>query len=253
MQQWSYECVTAPSGNCIQAEVRNGSGPTFILIPETWGNALTRDRLIEALDPDMNLVCVALAGQDENWPPPQRPSIPQFSEDILSLTEKLRLGQFFVGGHSLGGMIAIDLMRFGPERILGVVSIEGWTNWTVKSEAFKGDTSSTLDNSQMELLQQIRHKLLDRWDPQHRAEYGMMWTKWDGWEILSASDIPVLEIWGDRGHPSPSRELMRIPDRKNIIVEWIPKASHNLLVEAPERLAQLINGFISEKSKNRFS
>jgi len=250
MGQWSHIDSVAPSGNRTLAEVRDGSGPSLVLVPGTWGNARTRARLVEELDRDLKLVCVTLAGQDDNWPPPERPSIPQFSEDVFSLADQLGLERFFVGGNSLGGMIAIDMLRFGLDRILGAISIEGWTHWTVLDDAFGGDTSNTLGNSQREFLDDVRRQLLDRWKPELRAKYATMWKKWDGWEILAATQVSVLEIWGDRGRPRPSRELMRLPDRENIKLEWIPGASHNLLVEAPERLAELINGFTKASKRD---
>lgn len=234
----------APSGNRVQAKVRHGSAPALILIPGTWGNAQTRPRLVDMLDRDRMLVCIALAGQDDNWPPPQQPSITQFSGDLLSLADRLALERFFVGGNSLGGMISVDMLRLCPERLLGAISIEGWTHWEVLEKAFQGDTSSTLNETRQHYLTQVRDKLLGRWEPGLRAKYGTMWKKWDGWETLETTQVPVLEIWGDRGRSRPSRGQLRIPDRKNIQLEWIPGASHNLLVEAPERLAELMNYFM---------
>jgi pimeloyl-ACP methyl ester carboxylesterase len=167
---------------------------------------------------------------------------------VLSLADTLGLERFFVGGNSLGGMIAIDMLRLAPNRISGAISIEGWTHWTVSQDAFDSDTSSTLNDRQRAFLEQVRHSLLDRWDPELRAEYGTMWKHWDGWDTLATTSIPVLEIWGDRGRPRPSRDRMRIPDRENIELAWIPGASHHLLTEAPDRLAEFINGFMRRVS-----
>ncbi len=244
MAQLSQIEHAAPSGNRVQASVRQGTGSCLVLVPGTWGSAQTRGQFIENLDPDLRLVCVALAGQDDNWPPPEHPSIPQFSEDLVSFADKLGLKKFFVGGNSLGGMIAIDMLRLCPSRLLGAIPIEGWTHWEVLENAFQGDTSNTLNENQRQFLKEVRSKLLDRWDPQQSAEYGTMWKRWDGWETLASTLIPVLEIWGDRGRARPSREQLRIPERENIQLEWIPGASHNLLIEAPERLAELINRFV---------
>ena len=241
---WTPFEHVAASGNRVQADVREGTGPNLVLIPGTWGNAQERTRLLEKLDLDLALVCIALAGQDDNWPPPRRPSIPQFSQDVLSLVDKLGLAQFFVAGNSLGGMIAIDMLRLCPRRILGAISIEGWTHWGVAQNAFQGDTSSTLTEAQQLWRKQMRDRLLNRWEPELRAEYGTVWKRWDGWETLETTQLPVLEIWGDRGRARPSREQLRVPDRENIHLEWISGVSHNLLIEAPERLATLMNRFV---------
>lgn len=244
MNGWRHIDHVARSGNRITAEVREGNGPTLFLVPGTWGNAQTRGPLIQNLDDDLNVVCVALAGQDDNWPPPESPSIPQFTDDVISLADDLGCEKFFVGGNSLGGMIAIDALRFGAGRISGAIAIEGWTHSTVSRNAFQGDTGSTLDAAQSAFLKEVRKSLLDRWDPEQKSRYSTMWKEWDGWEILESIEIPVLEIWGDRARKRPSRDVMRIPDREIIQLEWIPGASHSLLVEAPKRLAELINRFL---------
>lgn len=244
MPSWSHIDLAYPNENRIQADVRNGTGPALILVPGTWGSKDTRGKLVEQLDNDIHLVCTALAGQDDNWPPPEEASIPEFSRNVLSLADNLGLEQFFVGGNSLGGMIAVDMLRFGPDRILGAVSIEGWTHWTVAENAFDSDVSSILTDDQKELIKQVRHKLIDRWPPEQKAMYERIWKEWSGWDILEKTDIPVLEIWGDRGRPRPSREVLQIPEKDTIELVWIPDASHSLLVEAPDRLAELINGFI---------
>lgn len=249
MAPWHHIEHITPSGNPIHAEISQGKGPSLILVPGTWGNAQTRMQLIEKLDPNINLICVSLAGQDDNWPPPQNPSIPQFSEDIISLADKLALKQFYVGGNSLGGMIAIDMLQYGPNRMLGAIAIEGWTHWTVSEAAFGSDTSSTLNKVQQAYLQKVRDKLLNRWEPQQKAEYSAMWKKWNGWDILNTTQIPVLEIWGDRARPKPTLEQMKIPNRNNIQLTWITNASHNLLIEAPEQLAKLINNFIENANR----
>lgn len=245
---WRHTELTLPDGHRIHAEVCDGDGPVFVLIPGTWGNALTRGPLLAQLDARFQLVCVALGGQDDNWPPPKRFSIPQFGEAVLALCDHLGFDRFFVGGHSLGGMISIDMLRAGPDRVRGVVAMEGWTHWRVKEAAFDHDVDSTLAPGQRRMLAEVRHKLVDRWEPTLRDAFCRMWMQWDGWSILESTDIPVLELWGDRGRTRPCRDLLRIPDRPNIRLEWIAGVSHDLPVEAPEQAAVLINQFIKECS-----
>jgi pimeloyl-ACP methyl ester carboxylesterase len=199
---------------------------------------------MERLDPSITVVNVALPGQDDNWPPPEHSSIPEFSQDVLRLADSIGIERFIVGGHSLGGMISVDMLRFGPDRIAGAIAIEGWTHYTVSQNAFNKNVADTQSPEQKAFLAQVRRNLQDRWDPLLRERYTSQWRKWNGWEILAASDIPVLEIWGDRGNPRPNLETMQIPDKPNIEIAWIENCSHSLHVEAPELLAELINKFI---------
>ena len=54
-----------------------------------------------------------------------------------------------------------------------------------------------------------------------------------------------------RGRPRPSPELLRVPDRRNVRLEWIANAYHNLFIEAPERTAELVNEFIIDVGESR--
>lgn len=250
MAQCNDPVVSIPrsDGTKVTAQIRYGTGPVLVMIPGTWGNASTRGPLMAALDPELTVINVALPGQDDNWPPPQHASIPEFSKDVLRLVDSLEIERFFVGGNSLGGMISVDMLRFGPDRIAGAIPLEGWTHYSVSKNAFGGNTSGTLTSEQEAFLERVHVELLSRWDSELRRRYSSMWREWDGFAILSATEISVLEIWGDRGAPRPSLETMQIPDKPNIEVAWIEGCSHSLLVEAPEKLAGIINGFIRRVS-----
>jgi pimeloyl-ACP methyl ester carboxylesterase len=231
-------------GTHTTARIRDGKGPALVLIPGTWGNMRTRGRLMELLDPDLTIVNVALAGQDDNWPPPSEPSIPRFAPEVFRLADKIGLERFFVGGHSLGGMVAIEMLRAKDNRIRGAISIEGWTHHDVASNAFAGNINGTLKPEQQAFVEDERNKLFDRWGPAMRTKYTSVWKQWDGSDILATTTVPILEIWGDRARPLPSRAAMRIPERPNIELFWVRGASHSLLVEAPEILAKEMNRFI---------
>ena len=56
--------------------------------------------------------------------------------------------------------------------------------------------------------------------------------------------IPVLEVWGDRNRPRPSRRQRRIPERPNIQLQWMAGASHSLPLERPQEVAEAINRFV---------
>ena len=54
----------------------------------------------------------------------------------------------------------------------------------------------------------------------------------------------MLEVWGDRNQPRPSRRQMRIPERANIQLRWVPGASHSLPLEKPQEVADAIDRFV---------
>ena len=223
------------------------AGPSLLLIPGSWGVYQQYDAVRSYLDQDVNLVIVELPGHGQSWPPTLEGSIESFARDVLRVTDVLGWKSWYAGGHSIGGMIAIELAAQRPERIAGVISIEGWTHHQVLAEAFSGRLYETLSASQEQQRQLARQKTLNRFSNEQRASFVSIWTRWDGEPILRTTPVRVLEVWGDRNEPLPDRQAMRIPDRKNVRLHWIKGASHALPLERPAQVAAAINRFIQTR------
>ena len=235
----------------ISAFLRSGNGPTLVLIPGTWGPAAHFEEAAKDLDPDLNLILLEVPGQGDNWPPPKNATMGMLTEYAYAALEHLGVERFYLGGHSLGGMMSVEMLRICPDRLLGIIPIEGWTHHSVAEDAFHGAVTSTLNDEQMARREDIRRQVLDRWDEDERLEFAKIWRRWDGYELLATTDVPVLEIWGDRGAPIPSLKDMKIPHRPNIDIHWVNGASHSLLMEAPGEVAAAINRFIARIEETR--
>ena len=59
--------------------------------------------------------------------------VEQFAEDVLLISDLAGLQRFYVGGHSIGGMVALEVGRASPGRVKGIVSVEGWTDYRVQA------------------------------------------------------------------------------------------------------------------------
>lgn len=51
-------------------------------------------------------------------------TIEQYADDLLELLDKLNLGKVVLGGHSMGGYVALAFADKYPERVAGLVMIE---------------------------------------------------------------------------------------------------------------------------------
>jgi pimeloyl-ACP methyl ester carboxylesterase len=150
-----------------------------------------------------------------------------------------------VGGHSIGGMIAIELGGRHPDRVKGMVAIEGWTHYKVARNAFNGQNDLTLSVAQRARRDELRKPVMSRWTAEQIKAFTSIWRTWNGIELLRDTPLPVLELWGDRKLPyHPNREMMQIPDRPNIELQWIAGASHFLPLERPGDVAKAMNAFI---------
>lgn len=104
------------SGGQISCYRRPGTGPTLLLIPGTFSDARMYAPLIRELDPSLDLLLLENRGLGGSWPPPEQSSIEQCSADAAFVLDALHVDRFYVGGHSLGGMIAIEMGRQFPDR-----------------------------------------------------------------------------------------------------------------------------------------
>lgn len=233
----------------LSCVLRPAAGPTLVLIPGSFSSAAAWDEVAAGLPPDISLVIVELRGHGDSWPPPPPgASMEDLAADVLVAADALGLERFFIGGHSIGGMVAIEVARMRPAAVRGVISVEGWTSHEAR-EAFPGDISSTLSPELRARKAARRVADTARWTQQQIADFASIWTRWDGYDFLAATDLPILEIWGDRGRPAPSLAAARIPDRPNIEVVWMANASHSLPLERPRELAAAMAGFIGRVQK----
>lgn len=243
--------VTTPDGATIAYHVRDAAGPNLVLIPGSWGDYRVYDRLVEKLDPHLRVVIVELRGHGQSQPPTLTPSMGLFAEDVLRVTDALQLDRFFVGGHSIGGMLAIEIGGRRPAQVAGVISLEGWAHHTVQKDAFGADKAPLLTAAEEAQNKANRARVLGKLTAQETAAFAAVWRSWDGGPILESIAAPVLEVWGDRGQPRPSRKTMHIPERGNIELVWMAGSSHSLLIQRPGEVAAAINGFVSRQPEAR--
>jgi pimeloyl-ACP methyl ester carboxylesterase len=238
--------VTLEDDAKISYAIRKGTGPTLVLIPGSFDALESWQPVIEKLAPDLQVVVVELRGHGESWPPPtaETGTIEQFAEDVLAVTRAAGLKPFYVGGHSIGGMVAIECAGRQPQRLKGVISIEGWTRASVLGAAFKGNTDGTLSAAQKARKYELRRPTTKRWSPAQISAFVQIWEKWDGTQSLEHTSLPVLELWGDRAIERPDRARLQIPERPNIELRWVAGASHFLPLERPEDTAVAIQEFI---------
>ena len=239
-------------GTTLAYHIREGSGPALVLIPGSWGDYLVFNHLVEYLDKDFRIVVVELRGHGDSGPAIVGGTMESFADDVLRVIEHLKLDRYYLGGHSIGGMLAVEFAGREPAGLAGAIPIEGWTHHTVQENAFGAVKDYPLSPEHAAERAANRARGLARLSDEERTDFASIWRKWDGNEALATTHVPVLELWGDRGlDPAPSRAVMQIPDRDNIDVVWIADASHALLVEQPEAVAKAINAFIATVEARR--
>jgi pimeloyl-ACP methyl ester carboxylesterase len=233
-------------GTSLAWAERPGDEPALVLIPGTFNDCRVYSQVVTSLDPGRRTILVEHAGHGRSWPPDPNPSIERSAAHVTRLLDRLKIDSCFLGGHSLGGMVAMEAGRRDPDRCRGIISIEGWTNSRSAFAAFQGDMTSSLSRTTRARIDAHRHENASRWPEAARQAFSQIWTMWDGSAFLRETNLPVLELYGDRAKPRPAAESLGIPERSNIRFQWVPDASHWLPVEQPALVAAAIEAFMAD-------
>ena len=240
---YDHKEIALEDGGRIAYYIREGKGPCLVLIPGSWSGHEVFDAMMQTLDSELRIIIVELRGCGKSWPPTLDASIELFAEDVVRAVDALKLSRFYIGGHSIGGMIPIEVAKRRPESVAAAIAIEGWTHHEVQKEAF-GNAPKWLSPEQDAIFAVTRDRAKARMTKEQFDSFATAWKRWNGFSILETTSAPVLEIWGDRGVRKPSRAAMRIPERSNIELVWIANAGHHLPTERPNEVAATINTFI---------
>lgn len=116
--------LTTPDGVTLRY-VDTGSGTPPLLFVHGWSCRIENWMpQIERFSPDYRVVALDLRGHGESDKPDEDYTISAFIKDIAWLVEELGLDRPVIVGHSMGGVIAMNLARRHPEIPAGVVLID---------------------------------------------------------------------------------------------------------------------------------
>lgn len=73
---------------------------------------------------NVGVVTVDLAGHGDSGLTRQSWSIASLAGDVVTVIEELQLDCVIVVGHSMGGMVALEVARAVPERVIGVIGVD---------------------------------------------------------------------------------------------------------------------------------
>lgn len=91
--------------------------PVFALVHGLGLNRRTWDGIAPALAEGHRVLAYDLFGHGESGPPPERPTLTLFAEQLRRLLDELRIDRAAVVGFSLGGMINRRLAMDHPDRV----------------------------------------------------------------------------------------------------------------------------------------
>jgi pimeloyl-ACP methyl ester carboxylesterase len=232
---------------------------TFVLIHGAFGRRVDYSEQVAYFSPSFRVIAMDLRGHGDSPKPDDGYSISQFADDVAALCRSLDVTDAFVVGHSMGGVIAVELASRYPELVKAVATLDspsiipGWhdrhtgpygagihgPDYLRILKGFLDVASSATDDQErraasMKAIDAMpRHAIVGTWDAI---------GDWDPEQALKRVSVPLLYL--DHGQPDLDYELLRsfVPQ---LLTGQTVGAGHKALMEVPDQVNAMLSRFFS--------
>lgn len=195
--------------------------------------------VIDGLPRNQRCIALDFRGHGQSTVPTQPFTRTDLAEDVLHLADHLRLEAFVIVGHSLGGMVAMEVAQ-RSSRVIGLVLLEGWTSLSAAGSSFDpGRFYGSLAETAIAKIQQKSKATRSRFQSEIWNHFWESVTAFDAYTYLQEAGIPIWEVFGGMGRNARTEKKLRIPPNPNIQWVWIPHAGHYLPQERPHEVAKV--------------
>lgn len=228
------------------------SRPTAILIPGTLCDA----RVFEPMKAHLDVEAVDAA-------PIEHRTTTDAAEAVLAQAPD----RFVVAGFSLGGFVALEIMRRAPERLVGAVLIASNANPLAEgqAEARRAEVASARASGMGALIERLwpryvapgmrgdarlRRTILNMAEQvgieRFATQAELAITRPDSREMLSTSRTPLLALCGEIDEINPNDRCRAMSVGANARLAELDGVGHFVPLEAPQRAAHAINEWLKE-------
>lgn len=110
-------------------EARGSGGPTLVLIPELWASWEVWDEFMTRNASRYSMLAVTPPGAAGSTPPPAPEEggsrLAAFGDALLAMLDEAGIDRPILVGHSWGGLVALQVAIEHPDRVAGVISVDG--------------------------------------------------------------------------------------------------------------------------------
>ncbi len=234
----------------------SGEGEPLVLI---HGYPLDRTiwrPLLPHLD-GLQVILPDVRGFGESQVAPPGFSMDDLAEDLAALLDHLRLERVFIGGHSMGGYIALAFARRYPQRVKGLALIASQAAAdTPERRLARAETAARIERegigfvaeamstalTPLESLRPILRDLIRQQSPQALiGALQAMAARADALDLLRESTFPLLLVHGQADALIPierAREVQAAVPRAYLVE--LEAVGHMPMMEAPLPTAQAL-------------
>ncbi len=234
-----------------------GQGPVCLILHGWGSSSVTWEKLQNFLsDQGYKTYILDLPGFGKSDNPPQAWSVSDYVHFTLKVTDGLKLGKFFLLGHSFGGRIGIQLSAAYSHRLKGLIlcaaaGIKKTPNAKQKAYFFLAKAGKYIIP-----FKKARSIIYGIFGPSDcRNVKGIMRETFkkvvsdDLRPYLGQIKVPTLIVWGENDAITPLSDayIMKKEIIKSELIV-IPKIGHSIQLQEPEQLAKAVLIFFKKQS-----
>lgn len=207
------------------------------------------------------VIALDLAGHGESGKNRKKWDLPSFAQDVRAVMEKENIRRAVLVGNSLGGPVAMETALLLPGKVIGIVPVDTYQDFTARPPAgyyqkiatsFRTDFNKTMqqmvrslfhENVDPTFLKQIEAKML-KGSAEVAASLMESFETYDLNSIVKKVPLPIRCINGDLYPTQIDKNRAIHPDFDAVI---IPNTGHYPMLEQPDlfnrRLAEILISF----------
>ena len=242
-----------------------GKGLPIVLIHGYLGGPLMWQLQIEELKKHYEVITPCLAGYAESASLKSPNSIYENAQLVVELLNHLRINNFFLLGHSMGGMIVQEIAAMDSNEVNKLICCGTGPIGTLPSRF------ETIDETRKKILnlglKHVREEIAKTWFVNYENSKGYSiclkegkkateqaalasldaWEKWDGRKKLSKIICPTLIIWSDKdkSYDWAQQEALK-KGIKNSRIAVIESCAHNAHMEKPKEFNEILLNFLKK-------
>lgn len=191
-----------------------------------------------ALPPNQSWLALDFRGHGQSDVPTRAFTIHDLAGDVALALSRLFIKRAILVGHSLGGMVAAEVVSY-RETVAGLVMLEGWTSLSTANALGQNRAFGNLPPEQERATREKANGTRARFAPELWKEFWASVQRFDCYSFLASAQLPIWSVFGEMGRTEFTDDALRIPPNEQIERVWIKNAGHYLPHEKPDEVARM--------------
>lgn len=243
-----------------------GQGQPVVLIHGLGSSTLDWEHQVAFLSQFYQVITFDLRGHGQSDKPKEHYSVPMFSQDVIALIRELTQEPVHLIGHSLGGMVAFQVVLDAPEIIKSLTILNSapsvifpsiksrilfylrtlnvrffgmyWLSHQIAKMAFPYPTQN-----------ELRAKFISRWMQNDPIAYSHALHAFNHWDVsnrMPEIKCPTLIIGAEHDYTPILYKESYTKTIKNAELVLIPNSFHMTLMDQPDALNKILFDFLNK-------